>query len=87
MSPDIYEVGESRSDNFNINIDPDFNLFNHISKICKYYFEDNFQMDVNKNGFSIIHFNARSIIKNFTQINQFLSDLYFAFDIIAMSES
>ena len=87
MSSNIYEGGESRTDNFEFNIDPDCNLFNHISKTCKYYSEDNFQTDVNNNGFSIIHLNARSISKNFSQINQFLCDLRFAFDIIAISES
>ena len=73
------------------NIDPDSNLFNLVGTSCKYYTEEsfhaNFVTDNIENKFSIVHFNARSIGKNFTEITEFLNELKYTFDIIAISES
>ena len=87
---DHYDVAqvESKSSDFDTNIDPDRNFFNDISKSCRYYSEDNFHPDFcNRNGFSIVHFNAKSINKNFSETVHFLNELKYTFDLIAISES
>ena len=68
-------------------IDPDIYLFNdRTSTKCFTPYEFNSQHELNS-VFSIIHFNARSLYKNFEDISIFLSSLKHSFTIIAVSET
>ena len=59
-----------------------------ISTDTKYYSDEQFVRDVKSKGdLSFIHFNARSLNKNFQKIKDSIDDLKFSFDIIAISET
>ena len=61
-----------------------FNLSLH----CKYYGEEELnERIVNPNSFSLIHFNARSLLKNFNAIISCVKNLNVNFDIIAGTET
>ena len=68
--------------------DPESNFFNEYNWQCEYYvdpdFVDKFR---NTKGFSIIHFNARSLRCNFLVIREYVAELNIKFDAIAISES
>ena len=74
-------------------IDPDANILNELNKSqCHYYDEQSFQDEVVKNNdaekcFSMLHFNIRSIQKNYENCIQFLHSLHYPFSIIGMSET
>ena len=83
-----YDYSEYRSSDFEKRVDPNNNFFNTVSTKCAYYTEDNFNKHfINNTGLSIIHFNARSLSKNLSDIKGFLSGLNHSFDIIAISET
>ena len=72
---------------FNSNDDSEFDL--ELDFKCKYYLDDQFIdsfKDVN-NSFSLLHFNSRSLNKNFNAISEFLSTLSFNFSICGFSET
>ena len=59
----LYSVCDYEKD-----IDPDNNLYNDILMSCKYYTEQQLNSNIQLSkamGISIIHFNARSLNKNF----------------------
>ena len=64
-------------------------MFNNISVSCSYYTDEQFNSGaaINDTKFSIVHFNARSLKKNFTKIKDCLDALKCSFDIIAISET
>ena len=69
-------------------IDPESNFFNRLEVNCEYYLENQFSVKFTKfKGFSIVHFNARSLNANFEQIKLFLEVLNYKFDVIAFSET
>ena len=72
---------------FNSNSDSDFEL--EFDFNCKYYLDDRF-IDSFKNvnnSFSLLHFNSRSLNKNFDAISEFVSTLSFNFSIYGFSET
>ena len=74
--------------NFEANFDPDTNFYNSLTKECKYYCEQQFNINFKQvSGFSVIHFNARSLNANFRKIEQYLELLNRSFDIIAITET
>ena len=69
-------------------IDPDKEYFNTINVNCDYHTHSKFLDNVTKvNGFSMVHFNCRSIRKNFDNMVGVLNDSKYNFDIIAISET
>ena len=57
---------------------------------CKYYNEEQFHnstITTSGNQFSLIHFNARSLYKNFDSICEYLMSLDFSFSIIGITET
>ena len=51
---------------FENDIDPDTNFYNILTSKCEYYTDSKFTEKISKiNGLSFIHFNARSLNKNF----------------------
>ena len=70
------------------NVEPDNNVNQSTHANCKYYSDRQFACDVKSDSdFSPIHFNARSLSKNFQKIKEYLDDLKLSFDIIAISET
>ena len=88
---DGFAIGETLFGNEDL--DPDANFFQNFSNLqSKYYDIDEFVSkfkDVNASEapFSSIHFNSRSVQKNFDQISNFLNLLEFDFDVIGLSET
>ena len=73
---------------FDCDIDPDNEYFNKINIDCKYYTDRHFECLIkNDNDISIIHFNCRSIRKNFESVKDYLNNLPIEFDIIALTET
>ena len=73
---------------FDCDIDPDNEYFSKINIDCKYYTDRNFDCILkNINGLSLIHFNCRSIRKNFEGIKDYLNNVPVDFDVIALSET
>ncbi len=68
-------------------IDPNNKLYNNISVSCSYYTDEQFNCGaaIHDTKFSIVHFNARSLKKNFSKIKDCLDALKCSFDIIAIS--
>ena len=70
------------------NIDPDNHFHASISTDTKYYSDEQFVRDVKSKGdLSFIHFNARSLNKNFQKIKDSIDDLKLSSDIIGISET
>ena len=68
--------------------DADNNFFHGFQVNCNYYtdaqFLDRFKTS---NGFSIVHFNCRSLHANFLALQDYLNGLEYKFDVIAVSET
>ena len=85
---DSYDKYTDENRNFDSSIDPDQNFFAEFKRNCKYVTQENFTASVTvKNGISILHVNCRSIKCNFEALRDFLLDLKFECDVIAVSES
>lgn len=67
----------------------DNNFFNTVNLNCKYYTDDQFKELItnSQKGLSIIHFNCRSLNANFSNLETYLSELNYYFDIIGISET
>ena len=74
---------------FENDVDPENNFYNNIDINCNNYYTDcQFKENITKvNGVSLIHFNARGLNKNLNEINSYLSQLNYYFDVIAISET
>ena len=70
-------------------IDPDNNFLLDINENCRYYTDEQFNQNINKNqgNLSIIHFNSRSLNKNFKDIKDYLLNFSQPFQIITMCET
>lgn len=70
------------------NFDPDNYYYNTTTtNICEYYTDDQFNISIKmENALSVIHFNSRSLYKNFSKIKEYLSK-FNKFNIIAISET
>ena len=69
------------------NIDPEIHFYQNIDLNCDYYSEDRFNAEVNMEGFSVIHFNSRSLYSNFSKIKHYLQQFKNRFSVIAISET
>lgn len=49
-------------------IDPEIHFYQNSDLNCEYYSEDKINSNVNMEGFSVIHFNSRSLYSNFSKI-------------------
>ena len=69
-------------------MNPDCNFYNNINSKCNYYTEQQFDANVNDvHGLSIINFNVRGLNANFLKIVDYLDELAFKFDIVAITET
>ena len=70
---------------FENDIDPDTNFYNNLTSKCEYYTDSKYTEKISKiNGLSCIHFNARSLNKNFQKIKDYILELSLQIDIIAI---
>lgn len=73
---------------FECDVDPGRHVFNSRNSTCCYYSEEQFaEQIVIDSMFSLIHFNCRSLYKNFDKINDYLHTLKGRFMMIALSET
>ena len=83
-----FNVSEYSTTDFQREIDPEGNFFNGINIDCKYYMDTQLSYKItNQNGFSIIHFNCRSMNANFSKLENCLHGIGHKFDVIAVSET
>jgi len=82
----LYDDINYKVNEFGGDIDPDEHLFNNIIKDCDYYTDNQFKCFYTNGAFSIIHFNSRSLNKNYNDIKQYLSQ-FSKFSVIAVSET
>ena len=73
-------------------IDPDSNIHNKISVDSLYYTESEFKehfefKQKGSSNFSLVHFNCRSMARNFDKLKDSVKGLDFPFDVIAVSET
>ena len=88
----INEECKKKKDRFNDNFENNVNTENYLSDEinvnCDYYTNDEFSSKVSTiYGFSVIHFNCRSIKANFNNLQDYLLSLVRKFDIIALTET
>uniref|UniRef100_A0A1A8FIK2 Helentron 4 helitron-like transposon replicase/helicase/endonuclease n=1 Tax=Nothobranchius korthausae TaxID=1143690 RepID=A0A1A8FIK2_9TELE len=79
-------VSDQKLFGFENNFDPEVNFYNQNISKSEYYHEE----ELNKlkiGGFSLIHFNSRSLHTHFSQIKDLLRSLKYKFQIIAISET
>lgn len=84
---DMSDRDEFKRYDFDNEIDPDMHYYSNLDINCNYYTEQEFNKSVKMYGaLSIIHFNSRSLCKNYSAIKEFLKSLK-KFTIIAISET
>lgn len=66
-------------------IDPDIHFYQNVNMTCEYYSEK--ELNTKKNGFSLIHFNSRSLYSNFVKIKDYLKQFQEKFTVVAISET
>lgn len=86
MSKSFLNLTEHKLSTFENSIDPEANFYNENKSNSEYYAENQFN-NLNLDGFSIIHFNSRSLYTNFVQIKDYLKSLKHTFQVIAISET
>ena len=88
METTFRNSSEFKSKDYESEIDPDNNLFNSIETSCKYFTDTEFTSKISKvEGFSVIHFNIRSMTCNFEAVQHYIHGLDKVFDVIAISET
>lgn len=69
-------------------IDPDNHIFKAISRDCAYFTESTFNDSITMDKkISLIHFNCRSLYRNFESIKDYLNQFKSHFSMIAVSET
>ena len=63
--------------------DPDIYFYQN----CEYYSEDEFNSSMKMEGFSVIHFNSRSLYSNFPKNKDYLQQLQQKFNVTAISDT
>ena len=74
------------SDNDILNY-PTQQLYNSIDNQCNYNYDIKVDSSNMNTNFSIIHFNARSLVKNYNEITNYLNSLNHKFNVIVISET
>lgn len=91
-----FELNDDVHSNPMSNIDPDFQFYNdhcHVNLTsCDYMMEDTFNnkisdLQISDDHFSLIHSNIRSIPKNLTKFENYLSNIDMKWSVMAFSES
>ena len=85
VSSEVLETGKNTY--IDDGVDPDDNYFSN-NNICKYWLSDDFNEysdALSPSSFGMIHFNSRSMLKNFDSIHEFILHLKFKFPIIWFS--
>ena len=83
-----HDGGQNVQSDVMFNIDPDNHFHASIPTDTNYYSDEQFVRNVKSKGdLYFIHFNARSLNKNFQKIKDSIEDLKLSFDIIAISET
>lgn len=66
---DFFQFSDYESQSGTIDMDPDNNIFKILNNNCAYYTDKTFnKINTLANKLSIVHFNSRSLYKNFESI-------------------
>ena len=91
LSVDYYEQDANDHEflnEFHASIDPEQNLLSNINSESSYFTDETLcETMKNNKGLSIVQFNARSLNANFGNIDAYISQLNFEFDVITTSET
>ena len=72
----------------NTEIDPDNNFLSSIINNCNYFTQEQYENSIKSVGkLSIIHFNSRSMYRNFNSIKEYLQQFTQPFSITAITET
>lgn len=83
---ETFDYAEHKTYDPKRHFDPDNHFYNNNNS-CEYYTDDQLYMNIKMdNTLLIIHFNSRSLYKNFYKIKEYLSKLH-KFNIIVTSET
>lgn len=82
-----FEVKDHKDHDPENDIDPDNTFYSNMNINCKYYSDDEYNSMKKDNCLSIIHFNSRSMYKNFDSIKEYLQKFRSQFSIITISET
>lgn len=81
-----FDTTEHKTYEIEMYLDPENNFYNNLNNNCEYYTDDQFKTLKMEGNFSVIHFNSRSLNKNFTHIRDYLSQ-FKPFSVVAVSET
>ena len=85
---EVFKYSNFKENDHERDIDPDNNFYDDIETRCKYFTDSQFKtLCKDSTGFSIIHFNCRSLNSNHDKIEHYLHELSYKFDVIAMTET
>ena len=85
---EVFKYSNFKENDHEKDIDPDNNFYDDIETRCKYFTDSQFKtLCKDSTGFSIIHFNCRSLNSNHDKIEHYLHELSYKFDVIAMTET
>ena len=84
----LFKSAEFKYSEFSKDIDPDNYVYSNLISNLNYVTQEQLEVSVSScMGFSMIHFNARSLKKNFDKIEKFILYCKIKFDVIAVSEN
>ncbi|KAL7396416.1 hypothetical protein ABVT39_005480, partial [Epinephelus coioides] len=85
---ETFEYSGKRTHDMDCDFDPETHFFHTMQNECRYYTEQQFNVNVKMIGvLSILHINSRSLIKNFSKVYDFLGMLKTKFSAVAVSET
>lgn len=84
---DNLDSSDFKMHDFDKDLDPDSHLRYNLADNCKYYTNEEFNLNVTLDTVSFIHFNIRSLYANFNKLKDYLATFASRFNIIALSES
>ena len=88
MELETFEYKEHNTMDLNTEIDPDNNFLSSIINNCNYFTQEQYENSIKSVGkLSIIHFNSRSMYRNFNSIKEYLQQFTQPFSIIAITET
>ena len=84
----LFKSAEFKHSEFSKDIDPDNYVYSNLISNLNHVTQEQLEVSVSScRGFSMIHFNARSLKKNFDKIEKFILYCKIKFDAIAVSEN
>ena len=66
-----FQYTEQKDNDYDADIDPYNNFYENAKNDCQYYTADKLNVTIDyENGYSIVHFNCRSLPQNFERVEE-----------------